>query len=132
MFDVLLARLHEQRRFIQVLAGPRQVGKTTLVRQALEAVEAPWYYASADEPMLRDRAWIEAQWNLGRVRARASERGALLVLDEAQKVTAWSEVVKRLWDEDTAAGLPLRVVLLGSAPLLVQRGSRRVWRADSS
>jgi uncharacterized protein len=49
-------------------------------------------------------------------------QGGLLVLDEAQKITSWSEAVKRLWDEDTAAGLALRVVLLGSAPLLVQRG----------
>ena len=34
----------------------------------------------------------------------------------------WSETVKRLWDEDSAAGTDLRVLLLGSAPLLMQRG----------
>jgi predicted AAA+ superfamily ATPase len=123
LFDLLLERVRQPRVFIQVLAGPRQVGKTTLVRQVLAATGLPSHYASADDPTLRDRAWIETQWT--RVRARAREggqQGGLLVLDEAQKITAWSEVVKRLWDEDTAAGSALRVVLLGSAPLLVQRG----------
>lgn len=123
IFETGLARAREPRRFIQVLAGPRQVGKTTLARQVLEAVELPSHYASADDAVGRDRAWLEAQWELGRLRAReGGRRGALLVLDEAQKAPAWSEVVKRLWDEDTAAGVRLKVMLLGSAPLLVQRG----------
>lgn len=118
-----MARLHEPRRFIQVLAGARQTGKTTTARQALEAVSLPSHYASADEPALRDRVWLEQQWDLGRLRAkRAADGEALLVLDEIQKITGWSEVVKRLWDEDTAAGVGLKVVLLGSSPLLVQRG----------
>ncbi|MGH3698847.1 MAG: AAA family ATPase [Pseudonocardiaceae bacterium] len=78
---------------------------------------------AADDPTLRDRAWIQTQWAIARVLARADgAQGGLLVLDEVRKITAWSEVVKRLWDEDTTAGLDLRVVLLGSAPLLVQRG----------
>jgi uncharacterized protein len=123
LFELLLERVRQPRMFVQVLAGPRQVGKTTLARQVLQASELPSYYASADDPTLRDRAWLETQWALARIRAReGGARGGLLVLDEAQKITAWSEVVKRLWDEDTAAGLALRVVLLGSAPLLVQRG----------
>jgi hypothetical protein len=123
IFETALARAREPRRFIQVLAGPRQVGKTTLARQVLEAVELPSHYASADDAVGRDRAWLEAQWELGRLRAReGGRRGALLVLDEAQKAPAWSEVVKRLWDEDTAAGVRLKVMLLGSAPPLVQRG----------
>jgi predicted AAA+ superfamily ATPase len=123
LFDLLLERVRQPRVFIQVLAGPRQVGKTTLVRQVLAATELPSHYASADDPTLRDRAWIETQWASARLRARdGGPQGGLLVLDEAQKITSWSEVVKRLWDEDTAAGLALRVVLLGSAPLLVQRG----------
>lgn len=124
LFDSVFSRLHEPRRRIQVLAGPRQTGKTTLVRQALAVTELPAHYASADQPALQDRAWLEAQWEVGRLRARDADNdnGALLVLDEAQKITAWSDVVKRLWDEDTATGTPLRVVLLGSAPMLVHRG----------
>jgi predicted AAA+ superfamily ATPase len=123
MFETVLDRVREPRRFIQVLAGPRQVGKTTLARQVVNAAGLASHYASADDPTPLDRLWIETQWELGRRRAHeAHRRGAVLVLDEVQKVAGWSEVVKRLWDEDAAAGVPLRVLLLGSAPLLVQRG----------
>jgi len=120
LYQTLLSRLKEPRRFLQVLAGPRQVGKTTLARQAMEGVRTRSHYASADEPTLQDRAWIEQQWDLGRLKAKDGE--ALLVLDEVQKIPGWSEVVKRLWDEDTAKGVSLKCVLLGSSPLLVQRG----------
>lgn len=119
----LVSRLREPRRFLQVLAGPRQTGKTTLARQAIEVLGIPAHYASADEPTLRGRPWIAEQWELGRFTARQAGRGgALLVLDEVQKVSGWSEAVKRLWDEDGAARMPLKVMLLGSAPLLLQRG----------
>lgn len=123
IFETILARIRERRRFIQVLTGPRQAGKTTLARQVLEAAALPSHYASADEPAIRDRAWIEAQWEIGRLRATEGGKiGGLVVLDEVQKVSGWSEVVKRLWDDDTASKIPLKVILLGSAPLLVQRG----------
>ena len=116
-------RLREPRRFLQVVAGPRQVGKTTLVRQAIGSIGQTAHVVSADDPGLRDRSWLEAAWEAGRVLARTTpDAGAILVLDEIQKVPDWSEIVKRLWDEDTAAGQQLRVVILGSAPLLVQRG----------
>ena len=119
----LAARLGEPRRFLQVVAGPRQVGKTTLVQQVLAEFDRPNVFVSADEPALRDAAWLAAQWERARLLAKdAGKRGAVLALDEVQKTPGWSEAVKRLWDEDTRARLPLRVVLLGSAPLLVQRG----------
>jgi uncharacterized protein len=120
---VLAARLGEPRRFLHVVAGPRQVGKTTLVQQVLEALDRPSVFVSADEPALRDAAWLGAQWERARIAAKdAGKSGTVLALDEAQKIPGWSEAVKRLWDEDTRARLPLRVVLLGSAPLLMQRG----------
>ena len=122
LHDELLNRLKEKRRFLQVLAGPRQVGKTTLARQVMLATKLPAHYASADEPSLRDRTWIEQQWDLARLKAKEGKTGALLVLDEVQKVSDWSNVVKLLWDADTHAGVPLKVVLLGSAPLLIQSG----------
>ena len=119
----LARRLKEPRRFLQVIAGARQVGKTTLVTQVTARAGLPHHFASADEPTLRGPEWIEAQWNAARLLAdEAGKRGALLVLDEVQKVPRWSGIVKRLWDSDTRARRPLRVVLLGSAPLLVQQG----------
>jgi predicted AAA+ superfamily ATPase len=119
---IIRKRLTEPRQFIQVLAGPRQVGKTTLARQIMSEPGLVSHYATADEPTLRDRFWLEQQWETGRLRARQQALGALLVLDEIQKVTGWSETVKRLWDEDTHAGIPLKVMVLGSAPLLIERG----------
>jgi hypothetical protein len=120
---VLAARLAEPRRFLHVVAGPRQVGKTTLVQQVLAQLDRPSVFVSADEPALRDGAWLVAQWERARLLARDSgKQGAVLSIDEVQKIPDWSEAVKRLYDEDTRHRLPLRVVLLGSAPLLVQRG----------
>lgn len=125
---VLQKRLEEPRQFIQMVVGPRQTGKTTLVRQVAERLDIHTSYASADEPTLQGDGWIEEQWTTARLRAaRQSEPGArqgsaVLILDEIQKVSSWSETVKRLWDEDTARGLDVRVVLTGSSPLLLQRG----------
>ena len=120
---ILKKRIAEPRRFIQVVSGPRQVGKTTLVRQAASAIGIPCRYASADEPTLRERGWIAEQWEAARQEAgQAGRGGALLVLDEIQKIPRWSETVKRLWDEDTRAKRALKVMVLGSAPLLIQRG----------
>lgn len=121
----LLARLREPRRFLQVVAGARQVGKSTLVEQAIAELDTPALSVSADEPTLHDAAWLAAQWQRARAlaaSATAADGGAFLVVDEVQKVPAWSETVKRLWDEDTRAHRPLRVVLLGSAPLRLQQG----------
>ena len=124
MYRVLLDRIAEPRRFIQVMAGPRQTGKTTLAQQIMSDLTIPSHYASADEPTLKDRIWVEQQWEAGRVKARSDKRRkrALLVLDEVQKVTGWSETIKRLWDEDSVSRLPLHVIMLGSSPLLVQQG----------
>ena len=119
----LARRLAEPRRFIQVVAGPRQVGKTTLVAAGGRGGGLPVRFASADEPTLRGPEWIAQQWEAARARWRRRRRaGAVLVLDEVQKAAGWSESVKRLWDEDTRARRPLKVVLLGSAPLLIQQG----------
>ncbi len=118
---VLAARLAEPRRFIQVVAGPRQVGKSTLVQQVTDALALPVRQASADEPTLRGADWVAQQWEAARLSIDDAE-GAVLVLDEIQKIPGWSETVKRLWDEDTRAKRPLKVVLLGSAPLLIAQG----------
>ncbi|MBP7015462.1 MAG: ATP-binding protein [Steroidobacteraceae bacterium] len=104
-----------------MVAGPRQVGKSTLVQQVTDQLGVPVRYVSADEPTLRGTDWISQQWDAARLEA-AGKAGAVLVLDEVQKIPAWSETVKRLWDEDTRKKRPLKVVLLGSAPLLIAQG----------
>jgi predicted AAA+ superfamily ATPase len=118
---VLAKRLAEPRRFLHVVAGPRQVGKSTLVQQVTGELSVPVRYASADEPTLRGADWISQQWEAARLEASRAA-GAVLVLDEIQKIPAWSETVKRLWDEDTRKKRPLKVVVLGSAPLLMAQG----------
>jgi len=116
-------RVAEPRRFIQVLAGPRQVGKTTLARQLMATSPYEVHFASADALAAEDRQWIRQQWETARFKLSqgGSEEG-MLILDEVQKVPDWSEVVKALWDEDSNNQLPLKVIILGSSPLLVQRG----------
>ena len=119
--DRLIQRLAEPRQFLQVLAGARQVGKTTLARQIMAAFGENSTYATADGAPSEDGIWIEQQWEAARFRCvRAGSW--LLVLDEVQKITNWSETVKRLWDRDTAESLDLRVILLGSSQLLMQQG----------
>jgi len=118
----ILRRISGRRRFIQVLHGPRQTGKTTLARQLLDAFKGRKHYATADDLIQKDRSWIEQQWEIGRRLFNGTGGPGLLVLDEIQKIPGWSETAKRLWEEDTHARLPLHVLLLGSSPLLVGRG----------
>ena len=118
----LIKRVNEPRRFIQVVLGPRQVGKTTLVRQLLAKINFQSNYVSADDAA-SNPLWLNQQWDLARLKCRASEGGEfLLVVDEIQKINDWSEKVKALWDEDTYKGLQLKVILLGSSRLLLQQG----------
>ena len=106
---VLARRLAEPRRFIQAVTGPRQVGKSTMVHQVTAGLGLPSRYASADEPTLRGDGWIAQQWEAARL-APVEDGGMVLVLDEIQKIPGWSETVKRLWDEDTRAGVPLKLI----------------------
>jgi uncharacterized protein len=119
---LLFKRLKEPRRFIQILAGPRQTGKTTIARQVLADLDLPSHYATGDEPTLKGKAWLEQQWETGRFLTGPEKQNVVLVLDEVHKISGWSETVKRLWDEDTSVGTLLRVVLLGSSPLLMWQG----------
>jgi uncharacterized protein len=122
-FDLLTERLQERRRFLQVLTGPRQTGKTTLAQQVAATVGSPVRFVSADDPGTRGGVWLDQQWEIARTEAKEGGRqGSVLIIDEIQKLPSWSEQVKRLWDEDTAAKLPLKVLILGSAPLLIQKG----------
>ena len=144
----LLHRLDENPHHLIIITGPRQTGKTTLVQQALDRIERPHRYLAVDEtapatlppfptfaedldfPANRsfvrrtgekDTRWLVRQWERARIDAGRSERGFVLVLDEIQKIPNWSESVKGLWDADRRHGRRLHVVLLCSAPLLMQQ-----------
>ncbi|HXH18558.1 MAG TPA: ATP-binding protein [Chitinophagales bacterium] len=121
--QTLKARMAEKRKFIQVLYGPRQVGKTTLVSQLLKQVKLPHLYASADGIANADAVWLQQQWETARLKSKQTEgKDFILALDEIQKVDNWSEAVKKLWDEDTRAKASIKVILTGSSRLLLQQG----------
>ena len=114
-------RIGLQRKFIQVLMGPRQVGKTTLVKQLLAQYSFPWHYASADEAT--QPLWLQQQWETIRLKLySAKSEEALLVIDEIQKIPDWSNLVKIQWDKDNFENIPIKIILLGSSQLLLQKG----------
>ena len=115
--------MDEPRRFIQVVTGPRQVGKTTLVNQVMDDLPFPGYYATADGLVSAGPAWISEQWEVARIRQKQiPDSSLLLVLDEIQKIENWSETVKKEWDRDSVEKNPLKVILSGSSRLLLQQG----------
>src|SRR5438477_7137017 len=135
----LLARLADSPAHLIIVAGPRQVGKTALVHQALADCGKETDYWATDDPAHGNRTsvsdvvtplpgrppdieWLVEKWTHAREHARVSDTGFVLALDEIQKIPRWSEAVKGLWAADRAAGLNMHVILLGSSPLLMQRG----------
>ena len=117
------SRINEQRSFIQVLVGPRQVGKTTLILQLLEETTLPNMFESADAVLNSNSEWILQIWETARLRMKASQVSEfLLVIDEVQKIDNWSEIVKQQWDRDTREKINIKVILLGSSRLLIQKG----------
>ena len=120
---VIKERLEEPRKFIQIVTGPRQVGKTTMVKQVLSNLKTPWLMYSADDVPTSQREWISSCWENARMKVRAERcESVVLVIDEVQKVVGWSEVVKKMWDEDTFHDTPIKVLLLGSSRVLLERG----------
>ena len=114
---------NEPRRFIQIIYGPRQVGKTTIVNQFSAQTQLPVHYISADAMYLSQATWIEQQWEMARIMLlRSDKQEGVLIFDEIQKIDNWSETVKKEWDADTRNGINLKVVLLGSSRLLIQQG----------
>ncbi len=137
--DLLVDRLHEPVERIFTIFGPRQCGKTTIVRQALAKIPYPSRYEAVDqlgrtpdEPVWsttpeareitapRGADWLERVWRECAQEADRFGSKFVLVLDEIQKIPRWSEIVKGLWDADRASGLQLHAVVLGSAPMRMQ------------
>lgn len=119
----IIKRMEEPRKFIQVIFGPRQVGKTTLVNQMVKKYSFGSLVVSADAIDAYNTYWLEQQWELARIKlTQSGGEEFLLVVDEIQKIDNWSEKVKSLWDQDTRNNLPLKVIVLGSSRLLIQQG----------
>lgn len=117
LVDQLLPHLKESKKFLHIIIGPRQVGKTTAARQIAALWNGPVISVAADGPLPPDYTWLEAQWNRA-----VSQKNCLLIIDEIQKVHGWSETVKALWDEAQKSENNTSVLLLGSSALLVQKG----------
>lgn len=117
------SRILEPRKFIQVILGPRQVGKTTMVNQLLSQLSISYVSESADAISATNSAWLMQVWETARLKMKASGANEyLLVIDEIQKIDNWSEVVKQQWDRDTRENVNIKVIILGSSRLLIQKG----------
>ena len=122
-YTIVRERLLEPKNKMQVIAGPRQVGKSTLVEQVCQSLELPSFIFNADAIPADDNDWIRRVWESVRIQVRnQSLSEAILVIDEIQKLKQWSEVVKREWDADIRNKVPIKVLLLGSSRLLLRKG----------
>ena len=122
-YQTIKSRLKEPRRFIQVLMGPRQVGKSTVVKQVLQDYEGEYLFFSADNVPATNSAWISDCWSSVRRLMIAKElKSIVLVIDEIQKIGNWSEVVKKEWDYDSFHDIGVKVLLLGSSRVLMEKG----------
>jgi predicted AAA+ superfamily ATPase len=121
-FYVLKKRLEENRSFIQVLTGPRQAGKTTIAQQLTQELKIPCHFSSADYEA-GSQVWIDQQWEIARIKSKEREdEPFILILDEVQKISDWSRMIKAQWDKDTNDGRDIRLLILGSSRLLLQQG----------
>ena len=121
--DFLISYINEPRRTIQVVAGPRQVGKTTMVKQVLKEITVPSMFFNADGVAPDDNTWIATRWEDARALMRFGQiQEFLIVFDEIHKINNWSEQVKKEWDADSFNDVNMKVVLLGSSRLLLKKG----------
>ncbi|MDR1974376.1 MAG: AAA family ATPase [Bacteroidales bacterium] len=122
-FKTIKKRIVEKRNLIQVITGPRQVGKTTMIRQLVKSDIMPSMYVTADAAPAAGSIWLSGIWNEARLKLlNEPSNEFLLIIDEIQKVDNWSETVKKEWDTDTFNEVPLKVIILGSSRLLIQQG----------
>lgn len=122
-YKIIKQRIEEPRSTIQVLVGPRQVGKSTLINQVLQNTIIPHTFESADAIAKNDMEWIHHTWESARASMNVKQYDEyLLVIDEIQKIDNWSEQVKLEWDNDTSRHINIKVVLLGSSRLMLMSG----------
>ena len=122
-YKTIKSRMEEPRRFIQVVMGPRQIGKSTVVKQVLKDMNTPYQFFSADNVPASDQAWLSNIWESTRVLLKSGgHESIILVIDEIQKIQNWSEVVKKEWDADSFHDRNIKVLLLGSSRVLLEKG----------
>lgn len=122
-YQIIKGRLEEPRKFIQVVMGARQIGKSTVVKQVLKDLDAPFQFYSADNVPATNSAWISDCWSAVRSLKKSNGwQSAVLVIDEIQKIANWSEVVKKEWDSDSFNDIDIKVLLLGSSRVLLEKG----------
>lgn len=122
-YQTIKNRLEEKRKFIQVVMGPRQVGKSTVVKQVVQDLTIPYQLFSADNVPASNSAWVSNCW--AAVRSLKQNKGfesIILIIDEIQKIQNWSEVVKKEWDDDTFNDRDIKVLLLGSSRVMLEKG----------
>ena len=118
----LVNRMNEERGFMQILIGPRQTGKSTVIDQVLSHLDLPYHLIAADDPNLNTSEWFASEWRKARMLTQSNNISALFVVDEAQKIPHWADVAKKMWDEDTRSKCPLKILITGSSSLLLQKG----------
>ncbi|MEL5893409.1 ATP-binding protein [Bacteroides sp. GD17] len=122
-YQTITKRMKERRNFLQVVLGPRQVGKTTVVKQALKDLDMPFLIYSADNVPATQTSWIADCWSTARTQMRIEKHSEfVLAIDEIQKIRNWSEAVKKEWDADTFNDINIKVILLGSSRVLLEKG----------
>ena len=122
-YKIITNRLLEERKLIQVVMGPRQVGKSTVVKQVLKDIDIPYLFYSADNVPASNSGWISDCWAAVRsLKVNKSWHDVILVIDEIQKIANWSEVVKKEWDFDSFNDINIKVLLLGSSRVLLEKG----------
>lgn len=122
-FQIIKSRLEEPRKFIQVVMGARQIGKSTVVKQVLKELNQPFQLFSADNVPATSSAWISNCWAATRSLKQNNDwESVVLVIDEIQKIANWSEVVKKEWDDDSFNDRNIKVLLLGSSRVLLEKG----------
>lgn len=122
-YQIVKSRLEEPRRFVQVVMGARQIGKSTVVKQVLKEIDLPYLFYSADNVPASNSAWISNCWDAVRsVKLSNAWESVILVIDEIQKIANWSEAVKKEWDDDTFNDVNIKVLLLGSSRVLLEKG----------
>lgn len=132
-FPIAMQRLQSGLTKVTVLRGPRQIGKSTLIRQMIETMlkegvpakcillvqfdELP-ELLGAEEPILRLADWFEKRI-LGKTFNEAARGGqpAYVFLDEVQNLDNWAPQLKFLVDSSD-----VRVMVTGSSALRIEQG----------